>query len=202
VRSRPSALVLCAGLVLLAGACSPQGDGTEHDLQDRLAAWEPQFAPCDTVVAYLDQFGQDFTVFADTQTAAIRIHLDAEGRLTASPKNVAIGRGDTIHLGSESLRWTMRFVADTSPLSDAAVSMAVAGIESRQDSAVESTGIEADQDGGQGQRSINPGEELSLMVSGDAACGRYHYVVGAYHPGEDEVHVLDPPLVISNWNLA
>lgn len=183
MRSRSSALVLCAGLVLLAGACSPEGDGTEQDIQDRLAAWEPQFASCDTVGAYLDQYGQDFTVFADTQTAAIRIHLDADGRLTASPKNVAISRGDTLHFGSDSLRWTMRFVEDTSPLSDAAVNMSVARVEARQDT-------------GQVSSSIDPGQVLSTVVADGAECGRYHYVVGAYHPGEDEVHVLDPPLVI------
>lgn len=193
MHSRSSALVLCAGLVLLAGACSPEGDGTEHDLQDRLAAWEPQFAPCDTVGAYLDQYGEDFTVFADTQTAAVRIHLDADGRLTASPKNVAISRGDTIHFGSDSLRWTMRWVADASPISDARTSSATRIAASRDTGQVESS-IDPDQV----PSSIDPGEVLSMIVADDAQCGIYHYVAGAYHPGTGEVHVLDPPISIKD----
>lgn len=184
MRIRSDATVICAALALTVAACAPAEDGekpaTEEDTAAaqeaaaQLAPWAPKMANCSTVVDYLEEYGQDYASAPDTGAVRIRLHRDTAGHLTATPLKVVVRRGQAVQWYSDSLRWTVRFVANASPLPPIK-----GGIRGAADGKAAPAGKRA-------------------VVPADASCGRYHYVAAAVDPATDSLFVLDPPLMISN----
>lgn len=181
--TRPTALTLCAGLVLLAAACAPPDAGTEDDTTaadtasygeeegHALAAWTPKLVEdCSAVDDYLEESGMGY----DTLEGPIEIHLNSDGELAADPEVAVVARGQRVQFSSDDLRWAVQFVNDRSPMR-------------KQQERIR----------GQADGVAQPQGDRA-RVPADAKCGRYHYVVGAYSSETDSVYVLDPPIIVKD----
>lgn len=180
MRIRSGALASLVVLALASAACAPQ-DGADRQEQD-LELWEPQLVEnCERVEAFLsDTTTDDFLMPDRGDTVEIDLALNGEGRLEADPPRVALHRGQTVVWRSEDLRWTLRFVGDVSPLE------AAAGKSGEAAKRVD------------GQSGAGTGFADTVRIGETVKCGIYHYVVAAHDTATDRIHVLDPPIPISN----
>lgn len=136
----------------------------------RLPWYGVQRLPCDTVDRYLADAGVDTAT-----TGTIELSLDGDS-LVADPHIGVAGLGDTIRIRSDSLVWVARF-EEMSPF--AGETRTVRGSPAAGRSA---QGLSAS------------GESLLVVADDQAACGRYYFLVAAYHPDRPgNVHLADPP---------
>lgn len=140
----------------------------------RLPLYGVRELPCDTVLEYL---GIDAdSAETPPQSHTVEISLEG-GELVIDPEVLHAGRGDTIVWVSDGARWTAEF-KEMSPLRDGRPR--VPGRAGGDPS---------------GEPAVVP--RAVSVVSNSAACGRYFYVLAAYHPDRPgDIYISDPPIWI------
>lgn len=186
MRIRPSVLVAvsCTALFSLACAQPEMESGQEgqqamgKDTGQELALWQPMTVDdCQSVSDFLARTDVSFDSVPD---GPVQVTLQLAGdRLQASPGPIAVSPGQTVQWQSD-LEWTLRFVADSTPL-------APAGADQTDERPVRLHG-EGDGELGYG---------VEAQIAEDARCGIYHYVVAAAD-ADGNLYVLDPPMVVKD----